>query len=63
MSEAEKINKIHDWVEAFEAAEAVCSDKEQEFENKKTTFTFYDGSKMVFSGSERWVIDAIPNLL
>jgi hypothetical protein len=62
-TEAEKINKISDWVEAIEAAEAVCADKEQDSENEKTTFTFYDGSKMVFSGFERWVIDPIPKLL
>jgi hypothetical protein len=47
----------------IEAAEAVCADKEQDSENEKTTFTFYDGSKMVFSGPEKWVIDPIPNLL
>jgi hypothetical protein len=61
MNEAEKINKISDWVQAIEAAEVVCADKEQDRETKKTTFVFYDGSKMVFSGPERWVIDSIPN--
>jgi len=55
MNEAEKINKISGWVEAFESAEAVCSNKNQDFESEKTTFTFYDGSKMFFAELKKWV--------
>ena len=36
-------------------AESVCADKNQDWENEKTTFIFYDGSIMVFSGPEKWV--------
>jgi hypothetical protein len=63
MNEAAKINKISDLENAIEAAEVVCAEKEQDWENEKTTFVFYDGSQMVFSGPEKWVIDAVPKLL
>jgi hypothetical protein len=63
MNEAEKINKISNWVEANELAEAVCADKEKDYGNKKTVFIFYDGSKMVFTGNRKRVVSEIPNLL
>jgi hypothetical protein len=56
MNEAEKINKISDLVEAIEVAEAVCADKNQDWEKQTTTFIFYDGSIMVFSGPDKWVV-------
>jgi hypothetical protein len=38
MNEAEKIDKINDWVQTMEAAEAMCADKVMDPENEKTTF-------------------------
>jgi hypothetical protein len=63
MNEAEKINRITDLLKSFEAAAAVCADKEYDEENEKTTFIFYDGSSLCFSGSERWVLDPLPKLI
>jgi hypothetical protein len=51
-----KINEISDWVEALERTEASCTDKHRDWEKETTTFSFSDGSKIVFSGPERWLI-------
>ena len=56
MNEAEKINEISDWVEALERAESSCIDKNQDLEKETTTFSFNDGSKIVFSGPERCLV-------
>ena len=56
MNEAEKINEIPDWVEALERTEASCTDKHRDWEKETTTFSFSDGSKIVFSGPERWLV-------
>jgi hypothetical protein len=56
MNEAEKINEIPDWVEALKRTEASCTDKHRDWENETTTFSFSDGSKIVFSGPERWLV-------
>jgi hypothetical protein len=59
MNEAEKINEISNWVEAFEAAEASCRSEDQNLENAVACFYFKDGSAICFSESEKWVIEEI----
>lgn len=64
MTWAKPKNKLITWLGwSIWGGRTVCSGKEQDSKNEKTTFAFYDGSKMVFSGSKRWVIQPIPKLL